>query len=216
MNPFLSFLLFVPFLVSLIFCLGALVVLFEEGPSIGMTIVFLIMAGLCGYLGYLFKKTLSSAEAILKVPDGENLTDWQKKRLTNLDLLATFIGLSICGLFLFDYYLMEGWFGFLAFCLGLFLIVSGIRMLCSNKLLSRSIDFQLARSSLPRNKLIIFIFTGGLGAIVIFSYKYLPSWQFISIWDISGVLFLLVSSCVWLVILERKRIADANELKLPH
>ena len=205
MNPFLSFLIFIPLIVSFVLSLGAAVVLYKDGPSVGMVMVFSAMSGICGYLIYLFINPLSLKEGSLQYPGGEKLTDWQKKRLTNLDLLSAYTALTIGGLFLFDYELMKGWFGALAFVMGLVLVWSAISILRTSKAISQSFEFQAARAFYPRRKTFFYLFAAGLGAIILFSYHFVDSWQFISPWDISGVLFLLACSCLWLTLSERKR-----------
>lgn len=208
MNPFLLFLIFIPLLVSLFLSIAFLGVIYEEGLSVGMVVVFGVMSGICGYLMYLFKKTLSLKDGVLQYPYSESLTDWQKKRLTSLDLLSAYTALTIAGLFLFDYELMKGWFGVLAFVMGLILIWSAISIFRASKSLSHSYEFQASLAFYPRKKHFFYIFAAGLGAIILLSYHFLASWQFISPWDIAGILFFLTCSCVWLALSARKQQID--------
>lgn len=208
MNPFLSILIFVPLVISLIMCIGFLYLLFKVGAESGIILGLLVTGGLSGYLIYLFKKTFSAEGALFEIPGVSNIPDNKRKNIANLHIFSAYVALILLGLFIFDYELMAGWFGILSVFMGLFLIWSAICIVREKEPISQSVDFHTARATYPQKKTIFYIFAIGLGGIITFSYMYVPSWQFISAWDISGVLFLLACSCLWLVLSEQKRLID--------
>ncbi len=210
MNLFLSILISLPFLGALIFSMGALWVLIDEGFSIGMFFVFCLMGGFCAYLGFLFKKTWKPKGAVLEVPGLETADLEQKKSLTNLYLVSTYLGLTLLGMVFFGYELMKGFFGGLGLFMGLFLIWSSIVVRRSNNQVKDAPEFHVNRTMYPRNKNVYFIFVGTLGIFLILSYQLIPSWHFISPWDIAGSLFFLSSTSVWLWFLDRKQPSEFN------
>lgn len=210
MNPFLSFLILVPLLVSLVLCAGLLLLLWHKGPRLGIAIPLLLISGISVYLLLVFKKTFSPKDAEFAIPGSEILNEADRKSLTSFYLILTYLVLGFCGLLLFNYDSMRGWVGMLGFLMGITLLWSGIMMARSETAITRSAYFRINRSLYPRRKRVFFILAVSIGFVILLQYRFAPWWKTISTWDISGILFLLASACVWLVLSDMKVIKSKN------
>ncbi len=213
MNPFLSALIFVPLLFSLLVSIGCLYLL-GTGDFGKDVIIYLILSSVFfAYLLKLFVKTLSPKGALLEIQGVENISQELNISLTNQDVFATYFVL-ICGGFIFyDYTTIKGLLGVFTFCMGIFLISSGIVIILSKTPIKQSVEFQITRSTLPSNKNIYFSFAAILAIGILSSYNYFSSWQHISSLDIAGVIFLLVSSMIWLHLVDSREAKNYSKKK---
>lgn len=202
MNPFLSALIFVPLLFSLVLLIGCLYLIFSVGFRKDAVAGFILSSLFWGYLLKLFKKTLSPKGALLDTPGLENISEEQKRSLTNQDILVTYIVLGVTGFLFLGYDNLKGLPGIFAFFLGMFLVWSAIAVTRSRTQIIESVDFKATRSTLPRNKNIYLVFTAVVGMGILLCYNYLPSWHFISPWDIAGVVFFLACSILWVFLVD--------------
>lgn len=204
MNPFLSTLIFVPLLFSLIVLVGSLYFIFTEGPRKDSVASFILSSVFCVYLIRLFTKTLSPNGALLESPGSENISDELKRSLTNQDILVAYIVLGCAGFLFVGYDTIKGLLGVFAFFIGIFLVWSALTITRSKTPITQSVDFQVTRATLPRNKNIYFVSMAIVGIGILLFYSYIPSSHFISSWDIAGVLFFLACSMLWLFLVDRK------------
>ena len=205
MNPFLSALIFAPLLFSLIILVGCLYLIFTVGPRKDFIAGFLLSIVFSGFLLKLFKKTLSPKGALLESPGLEDISEEQKRSLTNQDVFVTYVVLVGAGFLFVGYDTIKGLLGVFAFFLGIFLVWSALTIARSKTPITQSVDFQVTRATLPRNKKIYFVFVAFVGMGILLSYSYIPDWQYISAWDIAGVLFFLACSTLWLFLVDRRR-----------
>ena len=212
MNPFLSALIFAPLLFTLMVSAGSLYLLFTVGPRKDIVASFVLGTVFCSYLIYLFWKTLSPKGSLVDIPAVENISEEVRKSLTNQDIFVAYLALGIAGALFIGYEAIKGLPGLFAFLLGVFLLWSAIIILRAETPITRSVDYKLTRAALPRKKKVYFLLIGVIGLAIFLSHRYIPSWQFISIWDIYGALFFLVSTCVWLALVERKQKKDEEEV----
>ena len=213
MNPFLSLLILVPLTVSLILSFAFLGVLIVDGLRTDIVVGLLLTGGLSAYLGFLFRKTLTKKGALLETPGLENISDQEKRSLTNLNLFSAFLGLTLYGLVFWGYEVMKGVAGAVFLLMGVFLIWSSIVVGRSVNSVTETAEFLLNRALYPRHKKIYFFFVATLGVLLTLLYQFAPSWHFISPWDIAGILFFLASTCVWLAFLDRKQQKDLHTVK---
>lgn len=208
MKPFLLFLIGAPLVFSFIFSLVLLFMMFDKGFRVDVLMPFFLVSGLCGYLAFLFKKALSHQGSLLKVPGDEHVPEKELRIQSNILIFTTYVGLAITGLIFFGYEIIKGGLGVLAVMMGLGLLWSGFQVIRAPIPIARTPEFWVARAVYPRRAKLFYLFVVGLAITVTMAYRFVPSWQHISPWDLAGGLFLLASSCAWLAMSEYKRRID--------
>lgn len=206
MNPFLTFLVVVPWIVSLILVFGLLLAVVKEGFPLGLDVVLMFVAGLSVYLTLLLKRTTSAKGSLLVFPGSDTVGEATKKSQTNLVLFYTYVALGILASLIFSYEAMRGWPGILAVVMGMVLLWSGIQVAIS-KVPAGKLEFSqlmITRSFYPKRTVATVIGAATIGAITVWLYRYSDSWKDASVWDVAGFLFFLVSACFWVILYDWK------------
>lgn len=211
MNPFLIFLIVIPFISALIFAVMLAISTLEKGFLIDYAAGILLMGGISIYLGKLLWKSLSVQAGMLEFPNGKHAGKTEKRQLGSLYLLSAYIVLGVAGAVLFTYETVKGVLGVLGFLMGTTLLISGLAICRSRKYIQQALDYRLARSWYPRNQTVYFVIAGIIGSLIYLTYRFLPSWKVVSPWDVAGVIFLLLSTCMWLFLTDNRHISDKLE-----
>ena len=201
MNPFLSFLILVPMVASLLMFLLCGYLFYLVGFKWEIAFGFFLTGGLCTYLIYLFKRSFNRDWAEYDVP-GVDLTAKGKKSTTKLYLFLTYFVLAISSIIFFSYELMKGALGLIFFVMGISLIWSSFVVKRAVKETSGATDFGRNDEDYKKYKTIYVLLAASTGVLTFLLYMFSPSWHFISPWDIGGGLFYLACTCVWVAALD--------------
>jgi hypothetical protein len=208
MNPFLTFLIFVPLLASLFVVAGSVLGLTLHGPRWDIISIILIFSVISLFLSFLFKRSLTSDGSLITIP-GNNTNESLRRKFTNVVLFPAYLVLLSMALFIFNTYALRGWMGTVGFLLGLSLLLSGYLHLRSvrNKPLSMFGDgyqnrlalFEQTTATFLKTRNMVLILNAFVAIITIWFYFHSQGAQVLSRLDFFGLLFLLGTSCVWFV-----------------
>jgi hypothetical protein len=204
MNPFLVFLIAVPFVAAVIFAVMLVATLIEKGFLIDYAVGILLLGSISIYLGKLLWKNLSVQAGMLEFPGGEHVGELERKQLGNLYLFIAYVVIGVAGVVLFTYETVKGIFGALGFLMGTTLLISGVAIYRSGRYIQGSLDYRLARSWYPRNSTLYLVIMSVIGSLIYLMFRFLPNWKTVSHLDVAGVIYLLLSTCVWLFLTDRR------------
>lgn len=177
-----------------------------ETGSIGDYLFGVVVLGsISAVLGKLLWKSLSVEGGKFDLHGAENVNEKKSDSLGNMYLAIAYIVIGVGGIILLRYDAVKGLLGFLGFLMGTTLLVSGLAIHISCRAVKNSIEYQLARSWYPRDRTIYIVISGIGGTTIYLAYKFLPSWKFVSPWDVAGLLFLILCSCIWVFLSDNSR-----------
>ncbi len=124
MNPFVTFLIVVPFVLSGFLLLGSVWSLVMRGPHWDILFANVLFGGISVGLIYLLIRM--SRSAVLDEKELERISHAEKRTLTNITLLVTYIVLFIGLAITMSLAVLRHWLGVVAIVMALSMIVSGL------------------------------------------------------------------------------------------
>ncbi len=209
-NPFLLFLILVPLLVSLIFTIGSVFGLLSHGPSWDIIFSIVMFSAISYYLILLLQRVSTLQGSLIEFPNSNLVNESIRRKVTSFLLTITYLVLFALAFLLFNIKSLKNWLGAGSFVLGLAMLLSGISYVqfggisqlkpsdpsTANKL--TSLESSLAGHLKARNY--ILLLHPILGVCLVLLYQFAGWTDYFSIWDLSGFLFLLASSCIWFIL----------------
>lgn len=193
-----------PFALAVWLTWGLVNALIETGSIGDYFLGIVILGSISMVLGYLLWRSLSVRTGRFDFPGSGQATEEERDSFGNMYLMIAYVVVGVGGVVLLSYEAVKGLLGILGFSMGVVLLLSGCVIYRSRASLRNSIEFQQARSWYPRSRTYFVLCAIG-GVVVYLMYSFLPSWKFVSPWDVGGLLFLLFSSCVWLFLSDSSR-----------
>jgi hypothetical protein len=211
MNPFLTFLIVLPLLVAALLMLGALGGLAQHGLRWDILAALIVAGSIGAYLVWLLRRTLTAKGSILEfavTPELNETTQQFRQRLTPVVLLGTYVLLAILAIVLFGLESLRHWLGGFCFILGSLLLTFGLLAGRSfqqppSGAQARTIQATLLDRSLTttiRARNYILISHAALALYVTWAYQASNGAGHLSLFDLTGFLFLLGSSAVWFIL----------------
>jgi hypothetical protein len=203
-------LILIPFIISIGIIITLLNAFLKYGPRSNDVILLSILVIICGYLGWKIIKALTQKEAFLEIPGSEELPPKSQNILTQIYLISAFVVLAGMGIFLFNINTTKNWIGFGSFIMGVTMWFMGLTSLFS-KLPSQSElteeDFQRAVNGIENQCEIhrkwgayITMSDIGIGVIFILLYKLTSLREYLSGFDIVGILIFLSGYATWFLL----------------
>lgn len=210
MNPFLTLLITLPLITTTLMTLGLLVGLVQEGPRQDYIFLFIMFGSIAVYLGRLLRRAVTAEGGIVELP-----VNAERKETTRpfRKLLTTVVLLEVYGLVGCVVIALVG-FGSLQYWIGGICSILGILFLISSWLADRSfqqvssgpedrvaqlalLDQSLTTTRKSRNYLLV---SYPLIALYL-TWTYQASYGdgSFSLFDLAGVLFLLITSAIWFI-----------------
>jgi len=205
MNPFVTFLIVVPLIVSGTLTIAAAILLIEEGPKWDFIAAFLVLLAISGSLVLLFKRT--SRSSLVDFSGSERIEDSVRRSLTTFTLIILYSVLIAIGFALFSIDSLRNWLGALCMILGLLMCFSSAVQLWhksvpqlsqSREIITKQIkvlEISLSSYTLTRSVLLVSLILMGISLVTL--YKFLGWNYYLSLLDLTGFLFLGLSTWLW-------------------
>ncbi len=223
MNPFLTFIIILPWIVSLIFIAGSLYGLINSGPRWDIILSIAIFSAIFIILTVVLFRTFTLKGSLIKFSGAEAMDESNRRKITNVVIFVTYCGLLVLVLALLNSASFEYWFGIGGFILGVSLLISGI-----SHLRSASIPANMELDLVPKDRLdrmeralstylakqnYVLAFSILAGIAIIYFYLFMQLDRYVSIVDLLGLLFLLISSCGWFILYGKSMKKKLNGLR---
>lgn len=207
MNLLLIFVVLMAISVCLVLSLAMLFGLFEYGLRIDFMVGLLFLSAICVYLAIFLKRILSPKGALLEFPGSDRLEKPVQAKITGLFNLGTFVLLGLVGIVFLQLESLRNWLGAGCVFLSLALLLLGKSELNARPM--HHVDsseptsvstIELLKKSHSTHRIAMLYTVPAFGIIGVYA-----TWTFIfrdgsrlySVWDLAGLLFLLVSYCAW-------------------
>jgi len=213
MNPFLTLLIILPLIATVLLMLGMLGSFFWQGPRwdvLPFIIFFVIFGGIAVYLVRLLRRTVTAEGGIVELPVSPEMKEATRpfrKRLTTMVLLEVY-GLAGCvAIAAFGFESLRYWIGGICFILGILFLISAwladrsFQQVPSGPEARAAqiawLDQSLTTTRKSRNYILVsFPF---LAFYMTWTYQASHGEGSFSLFDLIGVLFVLATSALWFV-----------------
>jgi hypothetical protein len=204
MNPLMTFLIVVPFAAAVILTVGAALGLLKHGARWDILAAFIIFIILSTFLGFLFLRI--SKSPLLELPGSAQSDIMVRKRATTFVLAVTYGTLLIIFVLFFNLEHIQNWIGVVSLFLGVSMIYSGINHLKQatkpqKELTAQEVkQYEALAEAYKKTKIWLILSSVLTGSFVPIIFIFFDGPRYISVLDLSGLLFLLASIMIWLIL----------------